>query len=384
MPNPVLVIPGIKGSGLENLYALPLGSTWSAAEAFEQTLFGPDFERVALLDSGEADEDDRVVNRASQLLPLAYGSLVTSLRGRLNLPVYVFPYDWRYSITKAADALVRRVQRLQKKNLASLPSWDGTFDFVCHSMGGLVLRAFIAGWQKAGGGARLPVGRIVFIATPHMGSLDAVEAMIRGETVIFGGRKEIRKMARTFPGVYDLLPRFDGAVLDEQGKKLDILNKDIWQDNITTPDENDYQMVANHLTGAQNELQGLANITGDLAGRTLVVYGRFGNSTLTSVTVLAEHNGIRNWFDFDNADQQKGDGDDVVPVTSALLAGVPAVEIDESDVGYFNFKARLLSVHAALPSLDEVQTVTYRFLSGDTGTDLLPTGVDNSRYKPPA
>jgi hypothetical protein len=372
------------GSGLENLYALPPGSTWSVAGGVEQTLFGPDFERLALLDSGEADEDESVVNRASQLLPIAYGSLVAALRGRLNLPVYVFPYDWRYSITKAAEALVRRVHRLQKKKLASLPSWDGTFDFVCHSMGGLVLRAFIAGWPKAGGGAKLPVGRIVFIATPHLGSLDAVEAMIRGETVIFGGRKEIRKLARTFPGVYDLLPRFDGAVLDERGNKLSIFDKDIWQDNVTAPDENDYPIVANHLTGAQNDLQGLANITGDLAARTLVVYGRFSNSTLTSVTVLADHNGIPNWFDFDNADKHKGDGDDVVPVTSALLAGVPAVEMDESDMGYFNFKARLLSVHAALPSLDEVQTVTYRFLGGDTGTDLLPTGMDNSRYKPPA
>lgn len=33
MPNPVIVIPGIKGSGLENLYALPPATTWSAVEA---------------------------------------------------------------------------------------------------------------------------------------------------------------------------------------------------------------------------------------------------------------------------------------------------------------------------------------------------------------
>ena len=55
-------------------------------------------------------------------------------------------------------------------------------------------------------GTPLPVNRVVFIATPHLGSVDAVESMIRGETVLFGGQKELRKLARTFPGVYELLP----------------------------------------------------------------------------------------------------------------------------------------------------------------------------------
>jgi hypothetical protein len=381
MPNPVIVIPGIEGSGLENAYALPPATTWSAAEAFEQTLFGPNFDQMALDESGEADEDERVVTRATQLLPIAYGSLVASLRGRLSPPVYVFPYDWRYSIGKAADALVRRVQRLQKKKLVSLPGWDGTFDFVCHSLGGLVLRAFIAAWQKAGAGTRLPVGKIVFIATPHLGSVDAIEAMIRGETVIFGGRKEVRKMARTFPGLYDLLPRFAGAVLDAQDNELDIFNFANWQGNVTASDPQDYQVVSAHLTAAQTELQGIAAITGDLTSRALVVYGRKANSTLTSVKVLREQNGVQNWYDFDHA--AKGDGDEVVPVTSALLTGVPAIEIHENDVGYFNLKAHLLSMHAALPSLDEVQTVTARFLGGAIGTDLLPAGMDDSRYIPP-
>lgn len=381
MPNPVIVIPGIKGSGLENYYPLPPATTWSAVEAFEQTLLGPNFDQIALDDSGEADEDESVITRASQLLPIAYASLVSSLRGRLSVPVYVFPYDWRYSIGKAADALARYIDQLKKKKLPSLPGWKGTFDFVCHSMGGLVLRAFIA--RLKGAGAPLPLGKIVFIATPHLGSVEAIEAMIRGETVIFGGRKQIRKMARTFPGVYDLLPRYDGAVLDGQGNNLDIFDLSNWQENVATPDQDDYQLIPTHLPVELRELQGMEIITGNLAAQTLVIYGLSANSTLTSVKVLPKQNGIRNWFDFDGADKAKGDGDEVVPAVSALLAGVPAVEINESDLGYLRIKERMLSMHAALPSIDEVQTVAARFLGGYTGTDLLPTGIDNGGCKPP-
>ncbi len=86
-------------------------TTWSTWEA---GVVVPDFDSLALGSNGEVDEADIVVNRASQLLGIAYESLVQSLRGR-GMPVYVFPYDWRYSMVRSAKKLVNYVLALQRK-----------------------------------------------------------------------------------------------------------------------------------------------------------------------------------------------------------------------------------------------------------------------------
>jgi hypothetical protein len=130
-----------------------------------------------------------------------------------------------------ARRLVRFVQRLRRKPMDSIQGWDGTFDFAVHSMGGLILRAFFNEWSQAGVGS-LPVGQVVFIATPHLGSLDAVEALISGEAVLPGGRKELRKLLRTFSSAYELLPRFANAVV-AGSTALDVFDENNWQKNVT-------------------------------------------------------------------------------------------------------------------------------------------------------
>src|SRR6202035_4230576 len=106
--------------------------------------------------------------------------------------------------------LVRFVDQLLLKAIHD--GWDRRFDFACHSMGGLVFRQFLRQWRDSHGGSSLPVGRVAFIATPHKGSLEAVETLISGESPMLGGQKEMRKLARTFPAVYELLPLYKNGV----------------------------------------------------------------------------------------------------------------------------------------------------------------------------
>lgn len=76
MPNPkhpCIVVPGIKGTGLENIYELPSTTTWSTWEA---GVVVPHFDSLALESNGEVDEAQIVVNRPSQLLAIAYQSFV--------------------------------------------------------------------------------------------------------------------------------------------------------------------------------------------------------------------------------------------------------------------------------------------------------------------
>jgi hypothetical protein len=384
--HPCIVIPGIEATGLENIYALPPAATWSTWQGVGQALGDVDFDSLALDDTAQVDDTETVVNRASQLLGVAYQGFVQALRGRSDLPVYVFPYDWRYSNVRSANKLVQFVRALQQKKLKSLPvNWDKSFDFACHSMGGLVLRQFLAAWRIAWPSEPLPVHRVVFIATPHLGSVDAVEAMIRGETSLFGGQKELRKLARTFPGVYELLPNpaLPNTVIKD-GAPVDFFNVNNWQQTVT-PDPNDpddFNVEQLHLTTAHDFMTKLPQVTqpgGELAGQVLVIYGS-GGQTLRTVTVLPTFNGVTNWYDFDHA--VNGEGDEVVPVDSAVLAGVPAFEVQKGDVSVFNLKSHVLSLHALLPSLDEVSSVTSRFFSGVAGAALLPKGTDPRRLHP--
>lgn len=226
-----IVIPGIQGSSLENLYPLDPEVTWSASEYALTRVFGPSLRSLALDASGKHDASLDVITRGRGLLPVAYAPLVSRLRATSKLPVYVFSFDWRRSIEAAADELVRFVSEVTSKLAVSAGGdWTGRVDFVCHSMGGLVLRAFLARYPQPA-----HFGRVVFLGVPHRGSLDAVDAMVRGMTVLFGGRKEMRKLARTLPGIYELLPfgLTPDPLVDVQGAPLDVFDIHSWQENVT-------------------------------------------------------------------------------------------------------------------------------------------------------
>jgi len=386
MPShPCIIIPGIQGSALQNVYPISPQTTWSTLTVAGEKFTAPDFDSLALDDAAVADRNEYIVSRPAQLLEIAYGPLVQSLQGRLGVPAYVFPYDWRYSIVQSAQALVQYVRRLQQKSMSSIPGWDFLFDFAVHSMGGLVLRAFLDAWQKSAVATPPPVGQIVFIATPHLGSLDAAVALISGETPLFGGRKELRKLARTFPAVYELLPQFPGAVV-RAGNALDIFDENNWQRNTVDPDlqNSGFDVQQVHLTAAKAVLTSLPWPT-DPAFRILpqdqlVIFGNKPDSVMVQVEVGPDPERI---YNFDGA--TKGPGDDVVPVQSAHLNGVASVEIQADDVSYFHPVERGMAasdMHAFLPALDEVGTIAARFFQGTRGSALLPKGLPASRFQP--
>ncbi|HTY54906.1 MAG TPA: hypothetical protein VMB26_06900 [Candidatus Binataceae bacterium] len=380
MPRPCIVIPGIQGSGLENFYPVSPATTWSTMAIAETKFVAPDFNSLALDSSGLSDLDAEVVSRASQLLAIAYAPLISGLRGRLQAPVYLFPYDWRTSIMDSAEALMAYVKRLTRK--AMVKDWDQNFDFAVHSMGGLVLRAFLSVWEKSNQGPP-PIGQIVFIATPHLGSLEAAQSLISGESPIFGGLKELRKLARTFPSVYELLPRFPNAV-KQGGSELDLFNEHNWQTNTTTadPDRDGYDVRQQHLTAAKEVLTNLPLPTKSVAANNLlIVYGAKPDSTLLEVQVGPDP---AKWYDFDHA--VRGEGDDVVPVESALLAGIASVELRPEDISYIRHPIErtyaATDMHAFLPALDEVGSIVAGFLKGSRGTKLLPLGIPPERFHP--
>jgi hypothetical protein len=387
---PCVVVPGIQGSTLQNFYPIDPVTTWSAITVAESKFVAPDFNSLALTDSGLADRTSLVVTRPSALIELAYAPLVSGLQGRSGIPAYLFAYDWRYSIVESAGMLVRYVESLQRKSISEVKGWAGDFDFACHSLGGLVFRAFLAEWRRLNPTKPLPVGKVAFIATPHKGSLDAASALITGETPLFGGQKAMRKLARTFPSVYELLPLPGNGVMwaERQGAEVDLFQESNWQRNTTAavpplataaPIAGGFDIEQPHLDAARQVLKALPMPTafGLAVQNLLVIYGAKPGSTLESVAVGAPPD---NWYDFDNA--RKGVGDDVVLVGSAKLPGVTAVEIRPEDLSYiFHPIQRAYAqadLHAFLPALDEVQTIVSSFFGGATGTALLPLNLQRS------
>jgi hypothetical protein len=283
-------------------------------------------------------------------------------------------------------------ESLQRKSISEVPGWAGNFDFACHSLGGLVFRAFLAEWRRINPAKSLPVGKAAFIATPHKGSLDAASGLITGESPMFGGQKAMRKLARTFPSVYELLPLPGNGVMwaERQGVEVDLFQESNWQRNTTpavpplptaAPTMGGFDIEQRHLDAARQVLTTLPMPTdpafGLAAQNLLVIYGAKDGSTLESVEVGAAPG---NWYDFHNA--RKGVGDDVVLVGSAKLPGVTAVEIRPEDLSYiFHPMQRAYAeadLHAFLPALDEVQTIVSSFFSGATGRALLPLNLQRA------
>lgn len=200
---------------------------------------------------------------------------------------------------------------------------------------------------------------------------------------IFGGRKELRELARTFPSVYELLPRFPNAVIQNR-TELDIFDEHNWQTNTTSavPDRDGFNVRQQHLTAAKNVLSNLPLPTDKIAAdNLLIVYGAKPDSTLRTVQVGSDAD---KWYDFDHA--VRDFGDDVVPVESARLAGVASVELRPEDISYIRHPIERTyanaDMHAFLPALDEVATIVFQFLRGTRGVKLLPLGIPAPRFHP--
>lgn len=360
------------GSSLTNQYDSDTRIVWDFGATVKTFIFGPDAGQLSLsIDGGDAS--DSVLIYPKQVLSTPYEALVEGLRRRCGPHVYPFAYDWRRSISNAADRLQDLISNLARKPFSVLQGYDGKFDFVCHSMGGLVLRSYLTRW----GGAM--VNRVVFLGTPHFGSLDAVESMTRGISSFNNGQKEARKLVRTLYSTYELLPHdVRGGTIRRGDTILDVFEIRNWQSNVGKDATSSVPISEERLHAGQDTILNLDLPQKALPPeRLLCIVGAQDSSTLKSVQ-LKDGNRLAHFFDFDHAELGIGDG--TVLMTSATLeGGVARVFLDDSFVGS-GLLGRFLGLHTRLPLIDEVQTICSRFLSGTDGPGILPVDVDPQRY----
>eukprot|EP00752_Nemacystus_decipiens_P013501 g11959.t1 len=274
--NPVIVIPGILGSKLEEpglktpvwgaftygaadpdypegarLVALPMGKGKALSELRDEvvptTVLDSVEIDVALLVRGlEIDAYDEIIRTLAagsyrdETIELAMGGPVDQTG---HFTCFQYAYDWRRDISEQAAALHERV--LYAANMAkdghgldALPK----VDIVAHSMGGLVLRYYLRyGPQPLPDDGSLPeltwagaefVQRAILIGTPNAGSVRSLVQMVEGVNYVNLITPTYRPaVLGSMPSIYQLLPRVRHArVVDEAtGEPIDFLDAKVWK-----------------------------------------------------------------------------------------------------------------------------------------------------------
>jgi pimeloyl-ACP methyl ester carboxylesterase len=229
-----VLVPGILGSTLSHKGS-PVWSPSPRGVIAAITTFGRSVKMLELpSEIGDGEPSDGVV--ATGLFPdvhvipglwsfgLGYSKLVDFLRHDMFLTdvarrdgppnLLLFAYDWRLSNRASGRRLARAIR--QPLDELRKVDRDAKVQLICHSMGGLVAR-----WYIAYEGGAADIRRLITIGTPHRGALAALDQLVNGPTL--GRRVKLRlpslaDFVRSLPSVHQLLPQY-ACIHDASGLK---------------------------------------------------------------------------------------------------------------------------------------------------------------------
>jgi pimeloyl-ACP methyl ester carboxylesterase len=429
LPDPVIVVPGITATYLRDDYPLPPEMVWKVLSSQQ------DFDRVTPHpDDPRFEAKEPAVIRPGQLYEVAYKELLEELRYNLtpaqgrDVPVYPFGYDWRKPLDLVEvelDAFIDEV--IERTALTRHYYKDGyekrrTVTLVGHSMGGLI----IAGFLDSTKGARKPkrpslpanrVAKVVTLATPFRGSLEAVVKMATGTANLgtSAPSSREREAARLTPALYHLLPSFAEGLTFAPGLPTSLYDPGAWQPstlasitafvertsrvttNVAGRAERLFQALLDQAKAHRERLESfrLGNV-GLMDKDWLAVVG-IGADTRTRLAVSNTSGGPV--FAFDKTDMTNIDaatGDGTVPFLGAIpsFLGIHnLVCVSPDDYGYWEVQDRVITAagggfHGILPNMDMLHRLIVRFVTGandphgKTWGRPAP-GVAKADWKPP-
>ena len=273
--NPIIVIPGVLGSRLVQSQTGQVvwgefggGSINPASAAGAQAIALPMSEQKPLSALTDAVKPAGTLDALEIRffgIPFqinAYRDLLTTLGvggyrddqtkladinyGDQTYSSFQFAYDWRRDNVENARLLHKFI--LEKKAFVEAERRERhgkdfepvRFDIIAHSMGGLVARYYLEYGDAdlpADGSAPEPtwagaknVDRLVMIATPNAGALDAVANLVQGETLSRFLPKYEAAILGTMPSLYQLLPRTRQRPVVAEGDRraVDIMDPKVW------------------------------------------------------------------------------------------------------------------------------------------------------------
>ena len=240
---PVIIIPGLMGSSLENT---------EGVEVWPGTVSNLAFSNYAELADYTKDE-----HRPGRLIDSLvgvdfYGTLLNTLeksggyqKAKTGHPVlnkasrkyYVFIYDWRKSNFETINKLHELIEQIR----LDYQNPDLKVDIIAHSNGGLVARYYLQygpqtevtrskpiQWQDGQNRIR----RLAMLGTPNLGSVISVQRLYKGFEL--GFRTIPSYLMAQYATPFEALPTPGTSVfIDANGtpEELDIYDPDVWQKN---------------------------------------------------------------------------------------------------------------------------------------------------------
>lgn len=274
--------------------------------------------------------------------------------------LFTFPYDWRQDNNITANLLREKIQAVKAM------TGSNKVDIVAHSMGGLVTRSYVEGSDYQN-----DIDQVVFLGTPHQGSLESYLKYEGAEGFFTTGEKIAKYLFQVEAGLngyLDLTDYIRAKVLTvEQLLPIYSYLKDKQSDS-------SWQLRAYPLNYPQNNylenLNSQENISllKQRVKITNIVSDLGDISTLSSLKVIADPNLTDNKWQSgypENLDSnldslEMGNGDGTVPLMSAdSLDGVEIFKTGISD-------------HANLPTIMQKEIIK-------TLTGKLPENYYNSK-----
>lgn len=313
---PIILIPGIQGTKLFDTNEKDFKVVWSGVKSNFSNI-----QRLALQRDGKSDRETDIVVERADVENLAYSEIVNYLRG-LGYRVYIFGYDWRKSNLEAGKKLQEYVEELKDKLN------ENCFNFLTHSMGALVLSSYFKRLSEEE--ANAITNKAIFTVPPFLGSAEATFNLVIGKSKLFNSSDDFRKIARTFPAIYELLPVYEGAYLFENPARQPLLDyydfSSYWQ-QIPNPDRVDtkskQKLISDRLKALKNVrdqndfIYDFSQITHPELKPKLLVLAGTNEETICNIGIKDEWSHFINLFDFDLPNRE-GDGDGTVPLKSAI------------------------------------------------------------------
>ncbi|WP_026575400.1 lipase/acyltransferase domain-containing protein [Bacillus sp. UNC438CL73TsuS30] len=350
---PTILIPGIQGTKLVNTNTLNFDTIWSAVQSKYETIYD-----LALKRDSRFEVNPKSIIERSDVEDLAYRQAVYIIEKKTQSPIYIFGYDWRKSSEENSQHLENYVEYLKEKLSVK------KFNYIAHSLGGMVFSCYLKNLK----GNYESIEHAVLAVCPFMGSVRALISLTAGEGgfefPLFNANDEFRKIARTFPSVYELCPTYKDAIVFEDGSAFDLGNPDNWQSNIGN---NDRAMFLDRISQLRKfrdinhpAMLDLTKLPDEVQKRLLILAG-VGEETKTKVVVepYSPDGGVKNFFNFDTPNSN-GDGDGAVPIESAEIYKQSVLTL------IVRKKWNQVAMHPLFLNDGRVQTLITRFFLNNT------------------
>ncbi|MHB9033593.1 MAG: esterase/lipase family protein, partial [Anaerolineae bacterium] len=332
-----VLLPGLMGSLLSSVRGIS-GMLWISPSV----LLNGQINLLELDESGTQDRSPDVRIQPVGLEKLYYLNLILTLANETHL--FEFPYDWRLACQINANELHQALLRWS----VSFP--DQQFTLIGHSMGGLVIRTYLALHPVE---ARRLIRKVILLASPLYGSPLAAafltnSAPNRDISARLHPANNMVSLAGTCPAMYQLLPPPPGMFTKSRyyPADWDLYNAEAWRTG---------NVRQQHLDNANALYQLL-----DASELTVPIYQIAGTGIKTMTDIRQERSGTETSYSTVYYDSLTMGGDNQVPLYSAWNPHYTTYFINENHTGIpGNIQVRqavLDLVYDRTPGLPQVPT----------------------------